>query len=85
LKAAVVRDSQGSAVATVLKEAVCARTGGSCMELILPKGESKERWLEGAHVTKKDVIVNIFSEETPKSPPKIEELIKDLKKYFSQK
>jgi len=85
LRAAVVRDSQGKAVAAVLREAVCARTGGSCMELMLAKGEGEKTWLGVAHVTEKDVIVDIFSEETPKSPPKIEELMEGLKKYFSQK
>ena len=85
LKIGVIKDSQGRVVGTVLKEAVCARTGGSCMELFLPKGEGEERWLKVAHVTEKDVVVNIFSEKTPKSPPKVEELMEDLKKYFSQK
>lgn len=86
LKSGVVRDSQGKVVAVVSKEEVCARTGGSCMELILPKREGEERWLEGAHVTEKDVIVNISSEKTSTAPPpKIEDLMEDLKKYFSQK
>ncbi len=80
LKAAVVRDSQGKVTATVLKEAVCARTGGSCMELVLSKREGEERWLEGTHVTEKDVIVNISSEKTPEAtPPKIEDLMRYLK------
>jgi len=84
LKAGVIKDSQGRVVGTVLKEAVCARTGGSCMELFLPKGEGEERWLEGAHVTEKDIIVNTFSEKTPKTPPKIEDLMEDLKKSLNQ-
>lgn len=80
-----MKDSQGKAAAIVLKEEVCERTGGSCMQLILPRTEGQRRWLETAHVTEKDIVVNVGSEKTPKAPPKIEDLMEDLKKYFSQK
>lgn len=83
-KSGVVRNSEGKVAAIVRKEEVCARTGGSCMELILPKTEGEGRWIEFAHVTEKDVVVNTGSEKTPKAPPKIEELMEDLKKALNQ-
>lgn len=85
LKAGIMKDSQGKAAAIVLKEEVCERTGGSCMQLILSRTEGQRRWLETAHVTEKDIVVNVGSEKTPKALPKIGELMEDLKKYFSQK
>lgn len=80
----VIRDTQGVVKAAIRKEGVCAESGGSCMVLYVPIINDGKSSIGCAHVTEKDVVVEIASENTPKTPPRIEDLMEDLKKFLSQ-
>lgn len=84
LKAGVVKDLEGRTKAVVLKEKICAESGGSCMVLYVPIIDGEKRSIGHAHVTEKDVVVRIGAysryENDPNIRPSIEELIVNLQK-----
>lgn len=83
LKIGVIKDTQGRVQGAIRREKVCAESGGSCMVLYVPIIDSDKRTIGQAHVTEKDVIADINSQETPKTPPKIEDLIDHVKKSLN--
>ena len=87
LDAGIVRDSQGNIIAVVSKEAICVATGGSCMDIVMPKTEGKQKWMDHAHVTEEDLVVaNVSSkrstEVAPITPPDIRTLVSSVKEVF---
>lgn len=77
LDGGVIRDQQGEALGTVVKERFCA-IGGSCMEIRIAHEDNGVRWFDNAHITRNDHVVNIGSSRKPQSLPNSILKVEDL-------